>query len=555
MNKDTMLSLEAVFEFARLTGIPIDDDAMAERIAEGASAALEAVQQAWDDLGNAALFEYEPSAFLPTLEKHAITPVIATTLVKPDANLDKDRVTFDPLADLCDLDLVGVAAEIRAGKLTSVQVTQTVIARAMLVQAKNNCFINLENDRALVAAEHADAQFARGEILGALHGVPLAHKDMFNRAGHSASFGSQAHKKFFATDNATLIARLNAAGSINLGTLNMAEFALGATGHNLIFGDCLNIKNGNFIAGGSSSGSGVAVASGAVFGSFGSDTGGSVRIPAAANGVFGMKPTYGLIPRTGAMKLAPSIDVLGPIARSVRDIAALLQVGAGGDQVDSDSSCQKVPNYSAVLERGVAGLRIGVPTNYFFDSVHVQVRKALEASLKILEGAGACLVEIKLPNIEYLAKLSRVIIYSEAAALHMPYLWEFSSKYSPQVRVRASTGLAIPAPIYFAALQLRIPLLELFVAEVFSRVDVLHTPLLPIPVPTRIRTDVGDSAEMWKILADLVRCTAPFNYLGLPAMALPIGVDSLGLPISVQYVARPFAESVLLQVAAVQAAG
>jgi aspartyl-tRNA(Asn)/glutamyl-tRNA(Gln) amidotransferase subunit A len=483
--------------------------------------------------------------------------------------------------DPCDLGLVEVAARLRDGALSSVALTEAALARAAQAQARTNCFIALEPDAALAAARRADQRLAEARGSGGdggsrtstppLLGVPLAHKDMFHQAGRRPTYGSRVagveapsdgrapadrspadRSPAGRSENATLIARLQAAGAHPIGTLNMAEFALGATGHNAAFGDCRNAWNPDHVSGGSSSGSGAAVACGATFASLGSDTGGSVRIPASANGVLGLKPTYGLLPRTGSMKLAPSIDVLGPITRSADDMACVLQAIAGADGRDPLASRRPVPDYAAALRRGIEGLRLGIPRNHFFDVATAELRGAVERCVAALEGAGARVVEVDVPDVAAMSELSRAVVYSEATALHAPWLRARGDRYTPQVRVRASTGLGIPAPAYLAALQLRLPLLERFVGEVFSRCDALVSPTLPIPVPRRDETDVGSGEAMWAILAKLVHCTAPFNYLGLPAISVPAGLDARGLPMGVQYAARPFAEGTLLRIAAVQ---
>lgn len=448
------------------------------------------------------------------------------------------------------LGLVELAGLIRAGSVTSVAATEAVLARAAQVQPRVHCFLDIDRDGALQAAEQADRARAAGATLGPLHGVPLAHKDMFDVAGTTIRYGSRVRGEHRPTITATVIERLAAAGALRIGTLNMAEFALGPTGHNGAVGDCRNGRDPNFMAGGSSSGSGAAVAACAAFGALGSDTGGSVRIPAAANGVVGIKPTYGRVSRHGSMRLAPSIDVLGPLARSVRDCARLLQVVAGHDPKDPQTSVLPVPDYEAALGRGVAGLRIGVPRNYFFDVATDEVRAAMQRSVDALAAQGARIVEIELPDMKPLAELSRAIVYSEAAGLHAHWLRTRPDVYSPQVRVRASTGLGIPASVYYEALLLRVPMLRRFVGEVFSRCDVLHTPTLPIATPTFDETNVGAGESLWRTLSRLVYNTAPLNFLGLPAVAVPASLAANGMPTSVQLVGPPFSEALLLRVAA-----
>ena len=453
-------------------------------------------------------------------------------------------------ADLGAPGLVELATRIREGALSSVAATEAALAAARREQPRLNCFIEIDAEAALRTAASADAARARGEPLGPLHGVPLAHKDMFDVAGQPVRYGSRVRGVHRPATTATVIARLEAAGALRIGSLNMAEFALGATGHNAAWGDCHNAVDPAYVAGGSSSGSGAAVGAGIVAASLGSDTGGSVRIPAAANGVFGLKPTYGRVPRSGAMRLAPSIDQVGPLARHVVDVARLLALIAGHCPRDSASSRLPVPDYEAETRRDIAGLRIGVPRNYFYDVATDEIRAAMERSLAALEGEGARLVEIDVPDVAPMAELSRAIVYAEATALHGAWLRQRPLDYTPQVRVRASTGLGIPASVYLESLLLRMPLLQRFVGEVFSRCDVLHSPTLPIPVPRLDETDVGGGGALWAILSRLVHNTAPFNYLGLPAIAVPAGRTRNGLPASAQLAARPFAEGLLLRVAA-----
>lgn len=454
------------------------------------------------------------------------------------------------MTDVTTLGLIEVADRIRAGELRSVDVTNAVLERAEREQARLHCFLEIDHDGAMRAAEQADRLRREGARMGPLHGVPLAHKDMFDVAGERIRYGSRVRGEFRPRQTATVIERLGAAGAIRIGALNMAEFALGPTGHNAAVGDCRNALDRDYMAGGSSSGSGAAVGAFAAYGALGSDTGGSVRIPAAANGVVGIKPTYGRVPRTGSMRLAPSIDVIGPLARSTRDCARLLGIIAGHDPLDTQSTSLPVDDYEAAVARGVAGLRIGVPRNYFYDVASDDVREAMQRSVEQLVAQGAVRVEVDVPDAHSLAELSRAIVYPEAAGLHAHWLRTRPETYSPQVRVRASTGIGIPASIYYEALLLRAPLLRRFVSEVFTHCDVLHTPTLPIATPTLADTDVGAGEALWRTLSRLVHCTAPINFLGLPGVSVPAARAANGMPTSVQLIGRPFSEALLLQVAA-----
>lgn len=545
MDSASSLSAAAVLELAQLNGVPVDDEAMALRIAAGGAAATSAVRAASSEIGQAALSSVEPADYLPKLESFAGSA----------PSVSSSNVRSYPVKDLDWPDLVSTAGRLVAGELRSIDLVRSALESAERAEARTHCFLSLEKEEALRAAGLADALLDDARRQGRkpltpLLGIPLAHKDMFDRVGRAATFGSKALEPVAASRSATVLERLDRAGSINLGTLNMAEFALGATGHNAAWGDCRNAWNPDYISGGSSSGSGAVVACGAAFASLGSDTGGSVRIPASVQGVFGLKPTYGLLPRTGSMKLAPSIDVLGPITRSVRDLALILGILAGSDGEDAQCSMRSVPNYAHAIGLGVEGLRIGVPKNHFFERLDPQVRSACERSLASFEAAGAQLVEVEVPFAAHLAELSRAIVYSEATAVHGETLRIRGSKYSPQVRVRASTGLAISSTHYLEALQVRIPIVERFVNDIFGRCEVLLTPTIPIRVPRRDETDVGAGARLWEVLGDLVRCTAPFNYLGLPAISMPAGLDDQGLPIGVQLVGAPFGEPLLLAAAA-----
>jgi len=448
-----------------------------------------------------------------------------------------------------DLTLVEVADAIRTRRLTSREVVESSLTRIGEWQPRLNAFAAVLADSARAAADRADVELAAGVPPGPLHGVPLAHKDMFFRASRRSSLGSRNAPPAWGASESSLLGRLDAAGAIEIGTLNMCEFALGPTGHNAWLGDCRNPWHPDHIACGSSSGGGAAVAARLAFGSFGSDTGGSVRLPASACGVLGLKPTNGRVSLAGMMPLSASVDVPGVFARSVRDVARLLGIVAGHDPRDPRSSGLPVPDYAAALERGIAGVRVGVPQNYFLEGVASDVAERLQQSLHSLAALGADVVPVTVPTPEHMTELSRVLVYSEAAAIHGPWLREHAQDYSPQVRMRAATGLAIPAAAYQQAQQLRPGILRRFVEAVFAKCDVLHLPTLGIPVPTLAETDVGGSAAMWEKIAVLVRCTAPFNYLGLPALSVPCGFTDNGLPTSFQLVGRPFAEATLLRVA------
>lgn len=449
--------------------------------------------------------------------------------------------------DIHLLSLVELADAVAARELSAVEVVSATVARAERLQPELNCFISLQPEAALERAAEADAALARGAEPGPLHGVPLAHKDMFYRAGHVTTCGSRIRKNFVADHDSTALARLDEAGAIYLGGLNMAEFATGPTGHNEHWGDCRNPWNRAHISGGSSSGSGAAVAGRVVFGALGSDTGGSVRLPSACNGVVGLKPTNGLVSRYGLMPLSHTLDTVGPLARTVRDAARLSAVIAGHDPHDPTSSKRHVPDYEAALAEGARGLRVGVPTSYFYDIACDEVRTLVERSLDVLRDAGVTVVEVSVPDIKRINHLSNVVLSSEAAAIHEPWLRDRPEDYQVQVRSRYEPGLHVPAVKYIQALAARAGLLREFVDTALAGVDAMHTPGIPFPVPTREETNVDGGDRMASMVAGLSWCTRAANYLGGPGLIVPCGFTDSGLPASFQLMGRPFSEATLLR--------
>ncbi|BBK34889.1 aspartyl/glutamyl-tRNA(Asn/Gln) amidotransferase subunit A [Stella humosa] len=445
------------------------------------------------------------------------------------------------------LDLVGVAEAIAGRQVSSVEVTRACLEAADRLQSPLNLYIRIDGDEALAAAAQADAAIARGDRLGPLHGVPLAHKDMYYRAGRVVTCGSQIRRNWVADTTATALDRLSAAGALNLGTLNMAEFAMGGTGHNYHFGHCRNPWNVDHVPGGSSSGSGAGVAARLFYGALGSDTGGSIRLPAAFCGVTGIKPTQTRVSRYGAMPLSFSMDNVGPLARSARDCARLLGIIAGADPRDPTASTLPVPDYEAGIGSGVAGLTIAVPTSHYLDNLHADVLAAYEAATQLFERMGARLVEVAVPDHDQMLAAIHAVIAVEAAAIHGPWLRKRPGEYSQAVRSRIEPGLYYPATRYLEALNLRSTILAAFNAAVFDKADAMLTPVLATPVPTLAATDAHSNPDGSRAAAAVARNTRPINYLGLPALAFPGGFSSNGLPIGLQLVGRAFDEATLLR--------
>ena len=446
--------------------------------------------------------------------------------------------------DVCGMALSEVAAAIRAKRLSALEVTRACLERAERAQERLNTFILIDADGALRAARRADAALAAGDAPGPLHGVPVAHKDLFYRKGRVTTCGSKIRRDFVPDFTATALARLDGAGAVDLGGLNMSEFACNPFGLNVLVGRARNPWNPDRIAGGSSSGSAAAVAARLVYGSLGTDTGGSVRLPAAMCGVVGLLPTNGRISRHGVMKLSFSLDNAGPLARTVRDCARLLGVVAGADRLDATSSPEPVPDYEAGIDADIAGRRIGVPRSHFFDGLADDVRAAVEGALAAYRDLGADLVEVPAPDGALLDALANTIILSEAATIHARWLGERSSDYTPVVRDRIAFGFSFPATKYIEALSVRGRHAAEVLETVFAPIDALFTPMLAGPVPAMADIEARLAAKADLIFTE-ARNTRLFNYLGLPALSVPCGFSADGLPVAFQLVGRPFAEALL----------
>jgi aspartyl-tRNA(Asn)/glutamyl-tRNA(Gln) amidotransferase subunit A len=464
------------------------------------------------------------------------------------------------VSDLTTPTLREAAAAISQGRLRAEALVEACLDRIERLQPTLNCFIRVTAEAARAKARAADMSVKAGHALGPLHGVPLAHKDMFYRAGEVCSCGSKIRADFVPDHTATVLRRFDAAGGIELGRLNMAEFAMGPTGHNDHFGRCRNPWNPDRITGGSSSGSGAAVAAGLVFGALGSDTGGSVRLPAAACGTVGIKPTLGRVSRYGAMPLSYSLDCIGVLARNVGDCARLLSVIAGADDRDGMSSRRPVLDYERGLDDApnsgsLAGVTVGIPDRYYYDGIDHEVAELLAASRAVLEARGAKIADVPIGDHGAMSDLAAAILTAEGAALHLPWLRDRPQDYSDQVRARLLVGLGVPATLCVQAVQARARLLDELLRETFSKCDVLHVPVLKRPVPTAAQTDVAGSAAMPEVLGQIVANTRPFNYLGLPGLVVPIGFTRDGLPQAMQLVARPFREPLLFRVGAAYEAG
>jgi aspartyl-tRNA(Asn)/glutamyl-tRNA(Gln) amidotransferase subunit A len=446
---------------------------------------------------------------------------------------------------------------IAARRLSPVEVVRTCLARVERLDGRLHAFVALDAAGALATAERLEGEAAAGRGRGPLHGIPVAHKDLCAVPGFASACGTRTREYFISEHPCTAAARLTEAGAVTLGKLNMTELALGPFGDNAHTGDVDNPWRHGHCAGGSSSGSAAAVAAGLVLGAIGTDTGGSIRLPAACCGVVGLKPTYGRVSRAGAMPLSWSMDHLGPIARTVRDAALLLGVMAGADRRDATASPRRVPDFVAALARGARGVRIGVPENYYFDDIDPEMEAGVRVAIGALGGLGAAVKSLRVPDPEGMVSVSTVIARAESAAVHARLLKERPQELQPVVRARLEVGLRIAAHDYLQALRLRARLTRRFLADVFGEVDVLATPVIPEPAPALAAATAGSVHDVVKRMGRFSRLTRPFNGLGLPAVSVPCGFSRDGRPLALQIVGRPFAEATVLAVghAYEQAAG
>ena len=447
------------------------------------------------------------------------------------------------------LSMTEAADAMARGEVTAEALVEAALARVAAHDGAVNSVIRLDADAARAAARAMDQARAQGRVLPPLAGVPMMHKDMYYRQGRVSTCGSSIRRDWVAPRTASVLARLDDAGAIDMGTLNMAEFAQNPTGHNAHFGHCHNPWNLPYCTGGSSSGSGAAVAARFITAALGSDTGGSIRLPATICGVTGLKPTQTRVPRTGVMPLSFSADNVGPLARTARDVARFMRVIAGSCADDPTSAPEAVPDYEAALTNDIRGLSIAVVQDWFFDGADAEVVAAFDAALDVLRGLGAHVARIAVPEMAAVTAYGALLSRAEGAAIHANWMRDVPQDYAIHLSSRLYGGYAIPASLYLEALSRRGPILRAFCARALTGYDLVATPTLRTRVPTLAETDIDANPENWARFMAVSANTRPFNYLGLPTISIPCGFDANGLPIGLQLAGRPFAEARVLQAA------
>jgi aspartyl-tRNA(Asn)/glutamyl-tRNA(Gln) amidotransferase subunit A len=443
-----------------------------------------------------------------------------------------------------------LARMIVAKKVSPVEVVQAHLDRIAVLDGKLRSYITVMGESALAAAKAAEAAVQAGADLGLLHGVPVGLKDLYCTKGVKTTGGSKILGSWVPEEDATVVARLAGAGAIALGKLNMHEFAYGPEGLNPHYGTPWNPWDAKVhrICGGSSSGSGAAVAAGICPGALGSDTGGSIRLPSALCGISGIKPTYGRVSRAGVLPLAWSMDHVGPMCRSAADCALMLGPMAGYDPRDPTTSVLPVPDYAAALTGQVKGLRIGLLRAFFLEGAGPAARAAVEAAARALEGHGATVELVDLAKVTLGPAASHAVLTPEAYAYHEEWLKTRAAEYGADVRERLRVGAFVTAAEYLKGQRLRV-LLRDEVDAALAKLDVLLAPSAAIEAPPVGQTEVRVGEETLPVRATLIRFTRPFNLTGHPAASVPCGFTAEGLPLGLQIVGRPFDETTVLRVA------
>jgi aspartyl-tRNA(Asn)/glutamyl-tRNA(Gln) amidotransferase subunit A len=448
-----------------------------------------------------------------------------------------------------DTSVERVAERIARGETTAVEVTEGLLARARRADPELHCFIAFEDDAAIARAAALDA--AGPGRRGALHGVPFAHKDIFVGAGAPPTAGARDLPVRMRGRTAPVLDRLAGAGAVSLGRLNLDQFGYAATGANPDFGDARNPWDPARIAGGSSSGAAAAVAAGVLPFAIGSDTGGSVRIPASFCGIVGLKPTFGRVPRRGAVAMSYSQDTLGILARSVTDVAVVLEATAGHDPLDPSSFDAAVPAYRTELgeleRRGgrLDGLRLGLDRAYLAGALGDDAHAGVMAAVAVLEQLGARVVEIDLGCLAAYDAAATVMTWAEIGAVHGPTFAERRGDYAPATRARLELALLSHGADHVDAMRFQGRALREFRDDVLAHVDIVVSAATGNS-PATVESVTRDAQQAVPVTVEALQLNRPFNFLGLPAMSVPMGFAADGLPMGLQLVARPWAESRLL---------
>jgi aspartyl-tRNA(Asn)/glutamyl-tRNA(Gln) amidotransferase subunit A len=444
--------------------------------------------------------------------------------------------------------ILAAAESLRARRVSSVELVTAAIQRIDRLNEHLGAFITVTAEQALEQARKADRELASGPNRGPLHGIPIALKDLFATRGVRTTAGSLVYQNYVPDFDATVVERLQAAGAISLGKLNMHEMAYGITSANPHFGTVRNPWNPEHSPGGSSGGSAAAVAAHIVYMAMGTDTGGSIRIPASFCGTVGLKPTYGRVSRHGVLPLGYSLDHMGPLTRTVRDAAIVLHAIAGLDAKDPTSSRRPVGDYVPEEGCSMRGLRIGYPQNFYFDRLDPDVETAVRGAIARAESLGAIVRPVKVPDLSALNAVARMVLLAEASAVASPAL-ERRELFGPDVLALLDQGRLVPAVDYINAQRLRRRIRREFSA-LWNEVDCLFTPATPNTAPKIGETTIRLGGVDEDVRLATTRLVRGINALGYPALSIPCGLSGAGLPIGLQIIGPPFEEARILRAGA-----
>lgn len=444
---------------------------------------------------------------------------------------------------LPDLTLAEASDAIRERRVSPVELVDSVLDRIDQVEPRLHAYVAVQADQARRAARDAEREIVAGRVRGTLHGVPMGLKDLIDVAGTATTASSRVRDEHRADSDGTVFARLRTAGAILLGKTHTHEFAYGLTTP-----QTHNAWDQARVAGGSSGGSACAVAARIATFALGTDTGGSIRVPASVNGVVGLKPTYGLVSRHGVTSLSWSLDHVGPITRTVEDASLVLSVLAGHDPRDPASLPRTAGDYRPGPVVDLTGLRVGVPRNYYFDHVDPHVESAVRTAIDRLADLGAHLVEVEIPMTRYIQATQWGLMVPEATAYHERSLRAVPDLYTADVRALLEAGELITAGDYLRAQRARTLMRQAW-ARLLDGVDVIAAPTVPMTaVPANMEMITWSDGTVESVSDAYVRLCAPANITGIPSLSVPVGHDPAGMPIGMQLLGRPLAEAVLLRV-------
>ena len=443
--------------------------------------------------------------------------------------------------NLTDLTICEAAEAIASRRISPVELTRACLERIERLDPILNSFITVTAESAIEAARQAEVEIQKSGARSRLHGIPLALKDLYETRGVHTTAGSLFFQDYIPEEDAASVQKLTAAGAVMLGKLNMHEIALGVTSTNPHYGPCRNPWNPSLVCGGSSGGSGAALAGRLCLGALGTDTGGSIRIPSSLCGIVGLKPTYGRVSTRGVIPLSWNLDHVGPMARSVRDVALLMQVIAGYDPLDAGSIDVPTDDYLEQIESGVSGWRVALASDGFFTELtDPEVWKSVHEAAHVFTQLGAVVEEVPFPEARQAALANGLMTTSDGAAYHRERLQSQPENFGEDIRQRLQTGSAYTSTDYSLARRTQVVLRRQFTGF-FERYDILLTPTTPVTAPDIEGPNAVEQARL------LTRFTAPFNLTGLPALSLPCGFTSTNMPIGLQIISRPWAEATILR--------